>query len=417
MVPENTILNNRRVLDLTDDTGFLCGKILADLGADVIKIEKPGGDESRYRGPFYHDIKDPDKNLYWFTYNQNKRGITLNIEDKKGREILIKMVRDSDFIIESFTPGYLEKLDLNYASINQINPRIIMTSITPFGQTGPYKNYQASDIEIMAMSGLLYITGNPGEPPLRISLPQSFLLASAHAATASMIAHYYRETSGQGQHVDVSAQECVLWEIANAIPLWEMNKNVLKRAGSYMSGRWKGSKQRLLWRCKNGYVLFYILGGAFGVKTNRAVVKWMEEKNIAPDYLKDFNWDAFDMATQTQEEQDQIEVFIGKLFALFTKEELYEQALKRGIMLCPVNTSKDILGNGQLKDRNFWVDIVHPELDTSIKYPGVFAKLSETPLSIKRRAPLTGEHNIDVYKHEYGFSVTELNELKKSGVI
>jgi crotonobetainyl-CoA:carnitine CoA-transferase CaiB-like acyl-CoA transferase len=292
-----------------------------------------------------------------------------------------------------------------------------MTSITPFGQTGPYRHYKASDIEVMAMGGLMYITGNPEQPPLRISLPQAFLLASAHGAAASMVAHFYRETSGEGQHVDVSAQECVLWEIANAIPLWELNQNILKRAGSYIAGRWTGTKQRLLWKCKNGYVVFYILGGAFGVKTNRDIVKWMEEENIAPEHLKNFNWNAFDMATQTQEMQNQIEIHINKLFSMFTKEELYNEALKRGIMLCPVNTSKDIFENAQLKDREFWVDINHPELSTDIKYPGAFARLSETPLTIRCRAPLIGEHNLEIYQGELGLSSSELNDLLHVGVI
>jgi crotonobetainyl-CoA:carnitine CoA-transferase CaiB-like acyl-CoA transferase len=411
------LLGSYRVLDLTDDKGFLCGKILADLGADVIKIEKPGGDKARNLGPFFHDVSDPQKSLYWFAYNLNKRGITLNIETAEGRQIFTRLVQTADFVIESFPPGYLDGLGLNYLKLSQTNPRIILTSITPYGQTGRYKNYKASDIEVMAMGGLMYITGNPDQPPLRISLPQAFLLASAHGAAASMIAHFHRETSGEGQHVDVSAQECVLWEIANAIPLWELNQNILKRAGSYIAGRWTGTKQRLLWKCKNGYVLFYILGGAFGVKTNRAIVKWMEEENIAPDHLKNFNWHAFDMATQTQEMQDQIEIHINRLFSMFTKEELYNEALKRGIMLCPVNTSKDIIENTQLKDRNFWVDISHPELSTYIKYPGAFAKLSETPINIRYRAPLVGEHNQEVYQSELGLSSSELNYLQKGGVI
>jgi crotonobetainyl-CoA:carnitine CoA-transferase CaiB-like acyl-CoA transferase len=411
------LLGSRRVLDLTDEKGLLCGKILADLGADVIKIEKPGGDKARNLGPFFHNVYDPQKSLYWFAYNLNKRGITLNIETDEGRQIFTRLVQTADFVIESFAPGYLDDLGLSYLKLSQTNPRIIMTSISPYGQTGHYKNYKASDIEVMAMGGLMYITGNPDQPPLRISLPQAFLLASAHGAAASMIAHYYRETSGEGQHVDVSAQECVLWEIANAIPLWELNQNILKRAGSYIAGRWTGTKQRLLWKCKNGYVLFYVLGGAFGVKTNRAIVKWMEEENIAPDHLKNFNWNAFDMAKQTQEMQDQIEIHINRLFSMFTKEELYNEALKRGIMLCPVNTSKDILENTQLKDRLFWVDISHPELSTQIKYPGAFAKLSETPINIRYRAPLIGEHNQEVYQSELGLSRSELNDLQKEGVI
>jgi benzylsuccinate CoA-transferase BbsE subunit len=411
------LLSSRRVLDLTDEKGFLCGKILADLGADVIKIEKPGGDKARNLGPFYHNERDPQKNLYWYAYNLNKRGITLDIETREGQQILARLVKTADFILESFPPGYLDKLSLSYLKLSQANPRIIMTSITPYGQTGPYKNYTASDIEVMAMSGLMYITGNPEQAPLRISAPQAFLLASAHGAAASMVAHYHRETSGEGQHVDVSAQECVLWEIANAIPLWELNRIVLRRAGSFIAGRWTGTKQRLLWKCKNGYVLFYILGGAFGVKTNRAIVKWMEEENIAPEFLKIFNWNAFDMATQTQEMQDQIEIHIGRLFSMFTKEELYNEALKRGIMLCPVNTCEDITENAQLKDRDFWVDISHPELSANIKYPGAFAKLSETPLNIRFRAPLIGEHNLEIYQGELGLSASELNDLQHAVVI
>ncbi len=411
------LLNSRRVLDLTDEKGFLCGKILADLGADVIKIESPEGDISRRLGPFYHDTSDPEKSLYWFAYNLNKKGITLDIKNQRGQQILTRLAKTADFILESFDPGYLDDLGIGYKMLSQVNPRLIITSITPFGQTGPYRNYKASDIEVMAMGGLMYITGKPDQPPLRISLPQAFLLASAHAAAASMVAHFYRETSGEGQHVDVSAQACVLWEIANAIPLWELNNYILKRAGSYLAGRWTDTKQRLLWKCKNGYVLFYILGGAFGVKTNRAIVNWMEERNIAPEYLKNFNWNSFDMATQTQEMQDQIENQISKLFMMFTKEELYNEALKRGIMLCPVNTCKDIIENAQLKERNFWVDVNHPELSASIKYPGAFAKLSETPLNIRHRAPLIGEHNLEIYIGELGLSSSELNDLKYAGII
>ncbi len=414
---QNGILSPYRVLDLTDEKGFLCGKILADLGADVIKIEKPGGDKSRLNGPFYHNETEPEKSLHWFANNLNKRGITLNIESAKGREIFLKLVQNADFVIESFPAGFLDSLHLGYAALEKVNPRIVLTSITPFGQTGPYKNYKASDIEIMAMGGLMYITGNPDEPPLRISSPQAFSLASAHAAAASMITHYHRETTGQGQHVDVSAQACVLWEIANTIPLWELNRMILRRAGSFIAGRWTGTKQRLLWKCKNGYVLFYILGGAFGVKTNRAIVKWMEEENIAPEYLRSFDWNAFDMATQTQEMQDAIESQIDLLFLKFTKEELYREAQKRGIMLCPVNTSKDIMQDTQLRARNFWITMSHPELDAGITYPGVFAKLSETPLNIRRRAPLIGEHNLQIYQEELGFSDSDCASLKKAGVI
>jgi crotonobetainyl-CoA:carnitine CoA-transferase CaiB-like acyl-CoA transferase len=417
MEQEKGLLGSYRVLDLTDEKGFLCGKILADLGADVIKIEKPGGDKSRKLGPFYHDIPDPEKSLYWFAYNLNKRGITLDIESRDGQQIFKRLVKTADFVIESFPPDYLDGIGLGYKALSKINPRVIMTSITPFGLTEPYKNYKATDIVVMAMGGLMYITGNPDQPPTRISLPQAFLLASAHSAAASMVAHFYRETSGEGQHVDVSAQECVLWEIANAIPLWELNGTILRRAGSYMAGRWTGTKQRLLWKCQDGYVLFYVLGGAFGAKTNKAIVRWMEEKNMVPEYLKDFDWSIFDMANQTQEMQDLIEAPIASLFLKYTKEELYEEAQKRGIMLCPVCTSKDILENAQLKARDFWVEVSHPELSTSITYPGAFARLSQTPLTFRYCAPLIGEHNLDIYQGELGLSQSRLTFLQRARVI
>lgn len=417
MENDKGLLDSYRVLDLTDENGFLCGKILADLGADVIKIEKPGGDKARNIGPFYQQVPHPEKSLYWFAYNLNKRGITLNIETKDGQQIFNRLIRQADFVLESFTPGYMDEIGLSYSALSKINPRIIMTSITPFGQTGPYRDYHASDIVVMAMSGLMYITGNAEEPPLRISLPQAFLLASAHGAAATMVAHYFRETTGQGQHVDVSAQECVLWEIANVIPLWELNQIILKRVGSYLSGRWTGTKQRLLWRCKDGYVLFYVLGGAFGSKTNHGIIKWMEEENIVPDYLRNFDWTNFDMAEQTQEMQDQIEEPIARLFLKHTKAELYDEALKRGIMLCPVCTTKDIVEDTQLRTRDFWVRMSHPELSTSITYPGAFAKLSETALKIKRRAPLIGEHNLDIFEKELGLSKSELAVLRQAGVI
>jgi crotonobetainyl-CoA:carnitine CoA-transferase CaiB-like acyl-CoA transferase len=411
------MMSGYRVLDLTNENGYLCGKILGDMGADVIKIENPRGDSGRKIGPFYRQVPDIEKSLYWFAYNLNKRGITLDIETEDGRQILSRLIKKADFIIESYPTGYLDKLGLSYAKIHEINPRIVMTSITPFGRTGPYKDYKGSDLVVMAMSGLMYITGDPDTAPLRISFPQAFLLASAHAAAASMIAHYYRETGGQGQHVDVSAQECALWEIANGIPLWQVNKILYKRAGSFLSGRWSDTKQRLLWRCKDGFVSFYILGGPSGIKTNQAITKWMAEKGEIPDYLKTYDWRTLDMLKQTQEMQDRLEKPIGEFFLRYTKAELYLESFKRGIMLYPVCNAKDIRENEQLKARNYWVNIEHSELGTTITYPGAFAKLSETPLTFKKRAPLIGEHNPEIYEQELGLSKSELAVLHQSGVI
>jgi crotonobetainyl-CoA:carnitine CoA-transferase CaiB-like acyl-CoA transferase len=171
----DSLLGHYRVLDLADVKGMLCGKILADLGADVIRVEPPGGDPGRNIPPFYNDIPDPEKNLYWFGFNTNKRGITLDLETDDGRDRLKRLTESSDFVIESFPPGYMDSLGLGYSALSQSNPQIIVTSITPFGQTGPYKDYKASDIEIMAMSGLMYLCGDPDRPPVRCSFPLSYI--------------------------------------------------------------------------------------------------------------------------------------------------------------------------------------------------------------------------------------------------
>ncbi|MFA7247017.1 MAG: CoA transferase, partial [Dehalococcoidia bacterium] len=140
----NSVLEDIRVLDLTDEKGSLCGRILAEMGADVIKVEKPGGDASRRIGPFYQDKPDPEKSLTWFAYNLNKRGITLDIASNNGWPIFLKLVKKADIVIESFPVGYMQQIGLDYVVLKAMNPRIIMTSITPFGQTGPYKDFIAS---------------------------------------------------------------------------------------------------------------------------------------------------------------------------------------------------------------------------------------------------------------------------------
>ena len=185
------ILSPYRVLDLSDDKGLMCGKLLGDLGADVIKIEKPGGDSVRSIGPFYQDIPDKEKSLFWFAYNTNKRGITLNIESDSGQEILRRLIARADLVIESFTPGYMKKLGLAYSALEKVNPRIIMVSITPYGQTGPYSHFKAPDIVAWAMGGQMYPCGDGDRCPVRVSHhSQAYLHAGTAAAAGALIALY-----------------------------------------------------------------------------------------------------------------------------------------------------------------------------------------------------------------------------------
>jgi len=412
------LLSPYRVLDLTDELGFLCGKILGDLGADVVKVEPPGGDPARRLGPFYGNQPDPEKSLYWFGFNNNKRGITLNLESAKGRELFCRLAAKVDFIIESFTPGYLDSLNIGYPALSRLNPRLILTSITPFGQTGPYSTFKASDIEIMALSGCMSLTGDPDRAPLRVSFPQSYAWTGSYAAIGALTAHYYREQTGDGQQVDVSAQACLLWAFSHAHIFLDLNRHVEKRAGSFMTGRSiTGAKMRVFWPCKDGYLNFIIYGGEAGRRTNQALVEWMDSQGMAPEFLKQKDWKAFDIARVTQEEIDRMEEPIGEFFKGVTKAEFFKEVVKRQMLGYPVASVKEIFEDPQHEARRFWQRIEHPELKASMDYPGGFAKFSEGACQIWRRAPLIGEHNEEIYGQEFGMSSAEIAELKKQGVI
>ena len=410
------MLNHCRALDLTDDKGFLCGKILADLGVDVIKIERPGGDPSRRTGEFWHDIPEPEKNLYWFAYNSNKKGITLDIESAEGREIFKKLVKTADFVIESFPPDYMDKLELGYVNLSEINKGIIMASITPFGTEEPYRDYKDSDIVVMGMSGTLYQTGESDGPPVHISMPQACLHAGADAAVGAMMAYHHREKTGEGQHVDVSMQQSAAWFQANAIPTWELNKKVLKRSGAFRAGMSKDVGQRQVWPCKDGYVFFNVIGGRTGAKSLSALVAWMDSEGMATDFLLNLDWDSFDMFTVTREEMDNISDPVGVFFRKHTGKELLEGAVAKGVSIGPLSSMEDLLNDECLNARGFWKDIEHPELEASITYPREFVKSTEADYSTRFRAPLIGEHNEDIYE-EIGVSQQELKRLKQDGII
>ena len=410
------MLKGCRALDLTDEKGFLCGKILADLGTDVIKVERPGGDSSRNKGPFWHDVPDPEKSLYWLAYNSNKRGITLNITDFDGQDLFKSLVKTSDFVLESFHPGYLDSLNLGFSTLRKINPGIILVSITPFGQSGPYKDYAASDMTAIAMSGLLFQTGPPEGPPVNISLPQACLHAGADAAVGAMIAYYHREATGKGQQVDVSMQHSTAYFSANAIPFWELNQTILKRSGHFRSGVSTATSQRQVWRCKDGFIFFNLIPGKTGGRAYRALLEWMASDGISTMDVEGIDWENMDMATITQETIDLMTAPIQRFFLSQTKKELLQGALGRKISLCPLSSMADLMDDAQLKARDFWVDIEHDELGSTMTYPREFVKSSEKSCRTKFRAPMIGEHNTEIYK-EIGISSSQLLILKEAGII
>jgi crotonobetainyl-CoA:carnitine CoA-transferase CaiB-like acyl-CoA transferase len=409
------MLQGYRALDLTDDKGFLCGKILAELGVDVIKVEKPGGDPSRLTGPFWHDQVEPEKSLYWLSYNSSKRGITLDLDRGDGKQIFRDLVKTADFVIESFAPGGMDKLGFGYSELSCIKKDIILTSITPFGQKGPYSQYKATDLTVMGMAGELFMTGDSDRPPVNISLPQACLHAGSDAAVGSMLAHHHRRMTGEGQHVDISMQQSAAWFLAQTIPHWEIDKIILGRVGTFRTSS-RGTVQRQVWPCKDGFVFFFMIGGQQGAKTCYRLVEWMEEAGMANEFLRNYKWEEFDMATATQELIDKISKPMAEFFLTRTKKEALDAAMSKNISICPLMGNRDLLDDPNLAARNFWMSMEHPELNATIPYPRQFARSSENVMETRSRAPRVGEHNDEIYA-ELGLSGDRIAGLKKAGVI
>jgi crotonobetainyl-CoA:carnitine CoA-transferase CaiB-like acyl-CoA transferase len=409
------MLEGYRALDLTDENGFLCGKILAELGVDVIKIEKPGGDASRNVGPFWRDQTDPEKSLYWFAYNSSKRGITLDLETDEGKQIFRSLVKTADFVIESFAPGEMDRLGFGFEELGRIKKDIILTSITPFGQSGPYSSYRADDLVIMGMAGELFMTGDSDRRPVNVSVPQACLHAGADAAVGSMLAHHHRRKTGEAQRVDVSLQQSTAWFLAQTVPHWELDKMVLGRVGTFRTSS-RGTLQRQVWPCKDGFVFFFMIGGQQGAKTCRQLVKWMDELGLANEFLLTYEWERFDMASATQELIDRISQPIAEFFKTRTKKEALDAAMSRNISICPLMGMQDLIIDPNLAARGFWTQMDFPAANESIPYPKQFARSSENDLTTRSRAPQIGEHNAEIYA-ELGLSQDRMAELKQARII
>jgi crotonobetainyl-CoA:carnitine CoA-transferase CaiB-like acyl-CoA transferase len=404
------LLKRYRVLDLTGPLGFLCGKILGDLGADVIKIEPPGGDPAR---------NEPSaQSLFWLAYNANKRGITLDLESETGRQLLLRMAKTADFVVESFAPGTMENWGLGYGSLREENPGLILVSITPFGREGPYRDFQGSDLEIMALSGAMSLAGEKDGEPMRVTVPQTPGWVGAEAAMGALTALIYRHATGRGQRVDVSAQVAVMAALSHAPAFWDLNRENPRGAGEFLTGRSvRGAMMRAFWRCRDGWINFIIYGGAAGRQSNQQLVAWMDEKDLAPAWLKETDWKNFEVTTISQEEVDRIEAPIGRFFATLTKREFHAGAVKRGMLGYPVSTVEDIYRDPQLAARCFWQDVGDPVSGAHLKYPGGFAVIDGQRLPISRPAPTIGQHNREIFEEELGLSSIEIADARAAGVI
>jgi crotonobetainyl-CoA:carnitine CoA-transferase CaiB-like acyl-CoA transferase len=396
-----------RVLDLTDEQGVFCAKLLADYGADVVRVERPAGDPGRARGPFPQDNPDPEKSLYFLFYNTNKRSITLNLEVASGQSIFRRLAAKADVVVESFPVGYLKSLGLDYDSLREVNPGLVMASITPFGQTGPWRNFKSSDLIAMAASGYMELTGEPDQPPVRQGNEQSHFPGAQYAAVAILAALYYRDIlSGSGQYIDVSLQEALITYYTDAHPAlaWmQLGENVTR----------VGTNSTLViplgaYPCRDGWI-------SAGIITPRewdTLAQWIYEVTGNEEVLKE------QYRGGNQERAPHIDIITAMFIDFttrFTAEELFHEGQQRNLVFIPVNDVGALLRDPQLAASHFWAELDHPQVGR-LQYPlGIF--YSEEVSSAGAAAPQLGQDNQAIYCSELGISREELVALRANGVI
>ena len=359
-----------RALDLTGEPGWLLGKILADLGVEVTKLDPPGGDPGRQAPPL---VAGPGgtAGAAWVAFNAGKQRLDLDLASEAGRRRFLDLAAAADFVIESEAPGRLADLGIGWPQLSERNPRLVMTSVTPYGQDGPLAGVPASDLELMAAGGAVWLTGDADRPPVRVTLPQAATWACAYGAVGTLIAHHHRRATGQGQHVDVSEQMSVLPMLVHAPYWWEMLGQNPMRAGAFLVGRnIHGAPMRNVWPCADGYLTFAIYGGAAGRQSNRALVEWMGERGLGDPYLEAIDWDGFDVATLTPAEVERMEAAIAPFLLTLTKREWLEGAEARRILGYAVADAADIAADPQLAARDVWREVDVPELGRAVTLPG-----------------------------------------------
>jgi crotonobetainyl-CoA:carnitine CoA-transferase CaiB-like acyl-CoA transferase len=399
-------LAGRRVLELADEKGLYCGKLLADMGADVIKIERPGGDPTRNIPPFWGDTPDPDRGLFFLYTNTSKRGVTLDITAPEGQALFRRLVQTADLIIETFEPGYLDGLGLGYRTLKQATPRLVVTSITGFGQTGPYRTFKSSDLVANALAGAMYVTGTEEDPPVVLAGAQAHMMASSCAAVSSMIALYHSTLSGEGQQVDISVEEVNLavTHIAG-VGRWLEDRLIPKRFGSALIAAVPSGA----YPCKDGLVYLIV---------NRplhwqALAQWIHEVT-GNDIVLDPMFDG--PTAKRQPGRDLLDMYIADLSARFTVDEMYHEGQRRHLAITPVNTATTVTQDPHLAARNYFVPVEHAGAGT-LRYPGAPYRHGETPWAITRPAPRVGQHNEEIYCGELGVSAETFQDLRRRGII
>jgi len=401
-------LSDVKVLDLTwHIAGPYCTKLLADYGAEVIKVEKPGeGEPARRMGPFFKDDPHPEKSGLFLHLNTNKKGITLNLKSAKGKKILKELAKDADILVESFRPHVMPSLGLDYETLEQINPKLLMTSISSFGQTGPYRDFKASEIVEYAMGGEMYSTGTAGREPLKLGGNVTQYQAGTVAAVSTMGGLFSAQSQGVGQHVDVSIMET---------QAGSTDRRIIYLLGYACAGvittRWPPPRDAVrmmilpqgVYPCKDGFV------------NTLSLPQWWPrylEAMEMPELKDDPRFQNIFSAEAGME----FDAIWYSWLADRTKDELFEIFRRANIASAPVNSPEDILSNPHLKAREYFTEIDHPETG-KVTYPGAPIHMMETPSKARYPAPLLGQHNKEIYCDRLGYTREDLVKLRESGII
>ena len=394
-----------RVLELADEKGQFCGKLLGDLGADVVKIEPPGGEPCRRVGPFLDDIPHPERSLSFWYYNTSKRGITLDLETADGRRLFRRLAATADVILETFRPGFLASLGLDYETLREQNPRLIMCALTPFGQTGPWRDYLSSDLLHMAAGGEMASCGYdeadvPNAPPIAPGGGNAWHMGCHFAYMAIMAALVHRTVAGQGQYIDASIHEACALTTEAAIANYVYRGEVLRRqTGRHHAA---GPTPRTQFRAKDGNYVCALVAGRLNPqihrRTGRPAGQLRHGRRSAriPKYQ--------DPAVIAANTSHIIDDLVADFIASLPAEEVYHAAQERGFTWGAVRPPEALLDDPHLHDRGFWKEVEHPELGRSFVYPGEAAIYNGSPWRISRRAPLIGEHNTEIFCDELGLS-------------
>ena len=389
------------VLDLTSTIrGMHCTKMFADYGAEVILVEPVGGSPARRVGPFANGKPDLETSLHFAHHNRNKQSITLNLHKTRGQELLRDLVHSADILVEDWPVGALDALGLGFADLHQVNPRLVMCSITGFGQTGPYANYKTSNIVENAMGGLMSITGPIDKPPTMSGGQLAEHNTAVHAAFATAAALLYRDLHNAGQHIDVSAQESVANVLENAIEQYTYTGVVRKRAGSRHGTAWPCT----VLPCKDGYVGMCCTQ----LKEVRAAALLAEDQELADDPVLDNQF-------ERRARADELEPRLIAGYMKYGKSELFHKGQELGCPIAMTSDARDLADDPHLNEVGFFAEFEHPVIG-KFKDIGAPVYFAETPGIMRNAAPLLGQHTAEIL-HSVGLGEAELSFLRADGVI